>query len=90
MIDFIYAVILLIFGIISKVPMSTTWCFVGLLAGREIMLAVRKVSAFTIRQSIFISLKDILKVTIGFIVPLILGIFANPHVRKEYIESLGN
>ncbi len=37
-IDFLYGVILLIFKEWSKIPMSTTWVFVGLLAGRELML----------------------------------------------------
>jgi hypothetical protein len=38
--DFIYAIVLLIFQKISKVPMSTTWVFLGLLAGREIIIHV--------------------------------------------------
>ena len=39
-INFIYAAILYIFKIQSKVPMSTTWVFIGLLAGREIAMAI--------------------------------------------------
>lgn len=38
LIDFFYAVVLFIFGTISRMPMSTTWVFLGLLAGREIVL----------------------------------------------------
>ena len=34
-IDFIFGVILFVFKEISSVPMSTTWVFLGLLAGRE-------------------------------------------------------
>jgi hypothetical protein len=37
-IDFLYALILLFFKEFSKVPMSTTWVFLGLLAGREIAI----------------------------------------------------
>jgi len=37
-IDFIYALILLFFKEFSNVPMSTTWVFLGLLAGREIAI----------------------------------------------------
>jgi phosphate/sulfate permease len=37
-IDFLYALILLVFKEASHVPMSTTWVFIGLLAGREIAL----------------------------------------------------
>ena len=36
MIDLVYAFILLFFKMYSKIPMSTTWVFVGLLAGREL------------------------------------------------------
>lgn len=37
-IDFLYALILLFFKEYSNVPMSTTWVFIGLLAGREIAI----------------------------------------------------
>lgn len=48
-IDFLYGVVLLVFklgilsglGIDTKLPMSTTWVFLGLLAGREIGIAYR-------------------------------------------------
>ncbi len=40
-IDFLYAFTLLLFTTISKIPMSTTWVFVGLLAGREFMISNR-------------------------------------------------
>ena len=40
-IDFLYALILLFFKEFSKVPMSTTWVFLGLLAGREIAIRYR-------------------------------------------------
>ncbi|MEL6973478.1 MAG: hypothetical protein AAFO02_25200, partial [Bacteroidota bacterium] len=36
--DFLYALILLFFKEFSNVPMSTTWVFLGLLAGREIAI----------------------------------------------------
>jgi hypothetical protein len=40
-IDFLYALILLFFKQYSNVPMSTTWVFLGLLAGREIAIRYR-------------------------------------------------
>lgn len=40
-IDFIYGAILLYFAKINQIPMSTTWAFLGLLAGREIALTLR-------------------------------------------------
>jgi phosphate/sulfate permease len=39
-IDFIYGLILLVFKEWSNMPMSTTWVFLGLLAGREIALTL--------------------------------------------------
>ena len=39
MVDGVYFIILLVFKEWSKIPMSTTWVFVGLLAGREIAMA---------------------------------------------------
>jgi len=39
LVDFIYGIILFIFKEMSNVPMSTTWVFLGLLAGREIAIA---------------------------------------------------
>ncbi|MGK7920650.1 MAG: hypothetical protein AB4080_11660 [Trichodesmium sp.] len=38
-VDFIYGLILLFFKEFSKMPMSTTWVFIGLLAGREVAIA---------------------------------------------------
>jgi hypothetical protein len=37
-VDFIYGLLLLFFKEFSNVPMSTTWVFLGLLAGREIAI----------------------------------------------------
>lgn len=42
-IDFIYGLILFGFAGVSNVPMSTTWVFVGLLGGRELAMAIRKI-----------------------------------------------
>ncbi len=39
-IDFLFAVVLLIFKEVSRIPMSTTWVFLGVLAGREIALSM--------------------------------------------------
>ena len=37
-IDLIYAVILFYFKLHSKIPMSTTWVFLGLIGGREVAM----------------------------------------------------
>ena len=41
LIDFIYGLILLVFKEWSNMPMSTTWVFLGLLAGREIAMRMQ-------------------------------------------------
>ena len=61
--------------------MSTTWCFIGLLSGREISLAIRKVGR-TMKEALWMSGKDLLSVTIGFIISLIVGLGGNPAVRQ--------
>ena len=38
LVDLVYGIILIVFQQISKMPMSTTWVFLGLLAGREISI----------------------------------------------------
>ena len=38
-IDFVYAVILVVFKEYNEVPMSTTWVFIGLLCGREVAIS---------------------------------------------------
>lgn len=40
-IDFVYGLILLIFKEWSNMPMSTTWVFLGLLAGREVAMTLQ-------------------------------------------------
>ncbi|MEZ4896794.1 MAG: hypothetical protein R2806_08165 [Saprospiraceae bacterium] len=76
-VDFFYAIILLIFkddyfGLWGgKLPMSTTWVFIGLLAGREIairMVLNKVVSRNTIRMII----ADLLKVFFGLVVSVVL------------------
>jgi hypothetical protein len=72
-IDLIYGIILYIFkenylGLFeAKLPMSTTWVFIGLLAGREIGMQLnlyRKLNGMI--------LKDLLKVFFGLVVSVIL------------------
>ena len=66
-IDFIYALILLVFKEYSTIPMSTTWVFIGVLAGREYALTLslrHKEQIITIK----LIMQDIAKATIGLLV----------------------
>ncbi len=79
-IDLLYSVILYIFKFASKVPMSTTWVFVGLLAGREISMAARgaNTDGRTVTAALRLAGRDLLFVTIGFIISLLLAAAINP------------
>lgn len=69
-IDALYGVILLYFKELSNVPMSTTWVFIGLLAGRELAVRYR---LLTLDKSTFKDvLTDLGKVTFGLIVSIAL------------------
>lgn len=92
-VDLVYAVILFYFKMYSNVPMSTTWVFIGLLAGRELAIAIgkhgntKKRNAWRVR-AFRLARKDIFKALIGLIVSLILAIIINEGVRNEILELL--
>lgn len=68
-IDIIYAFLLLYFINLNNVPMSTTWVFIGLLAGREIALYQRL--RFESPKKMYKHIvKDLYKVTLGLIVSI--------------------
>ena len=69
-IDIIYAFLLMYFINLNNVPMSTTWVFIGLLAGREIALyqRLRFESPKKMHKHI---VKDLYKVTLGLIVSIV-------------------
>jgi hypothetical protein len=82
-IDFIYGLILLIKTLDSRIPMSTTWVFIGLLGGREVAMAWARVnSRRTIGQAFWLMGKDLLKVTIGLLISLLLALAINPVLRE--------
>ncbi len=90
-VDLVYAVILFYFKMYNKVPMSTTWVFIGLLAGREVAIALGKNAKAKKRgewviRAFNLAGKDILKATIGLIVSLILAFVINKGVRQEIID----
>tara|TARA_B110000285_G_C15089990_1_gene598508 strand:- start:257 stop:466 length:210 start_codon:yes stop_codon:yes gene_type:complete len=68
--------------------MSTTWCFVGLLAGREISLSIRKVSKNNIKDSLRMSGKDLGSVILGFVISLLVGAGGNKYVVQSISEFM--
>ena len=77
LIDFIYCIILFYFKLHSKVPMSTTWVFIGLLAGRELGMAIMKTGDKGILSSIKLGLKDMSYALIGLIISIAIAIGVN-------------
>lgn len=73
-VDLIYGVVLYFFKIQSNVPMSTTWVFIGLLAGREFAfsLGYRK-DGLTLRSAAKLMGRDAGKVIIGLLVSIALA-----------------
>ena len=80
--DFVYAVILYIFKFVSQIPMSTTWVFVGLLAGREIAMTSRGAGeeGRNVKTALQLAGRDLLYVTIGFVISVILAALINPAI----------
>ena len=76
-IDFFYGIVLLVFkqNILglwdAKLPMSTTWVFIGLLAGREIAMAYRLDNKLTLDELKGIGM-DLLKVFLGLAISVLL------------------
>ncbi len=87
-VDFIYAIILFVFKSVSKVPMSTTWVFIGLLGGREV--AINLVAAASERKNRLhvakMVFKDILLALIGLLVSIILAVSINRNLRDELLS----
>lgn len=69
-IDIIYAFLLLYFINLNNVPMSTTWVFIGLLAGREVALYQRL--RFESPKKMYKHIiKDLTKVVVGLFVSVV-------------------
>jgi len=85
-IDLLYGVILYVFKIWSKIPMSTTWVFIGLLSGRELGMSLSRSGDHDLRSVTVLILRDLARVTVGFLVSLILAAIINPTIRQGLFE----
>jgi hypothetical protein len=83
LIDLIYCVILFYFKLYSSVPMSTTWVFIGLLAGREIGMSIMRTSDNTLWSSIRLGLKDASYAILGLIISIAIAIGVNDQLTVE-------
>ncbi len=81
-IDIVYAVILIYFLNLNNIPMSTTWVFLGVLAGREIAL-YNRLRFITEKKVYKYILKDFTKALIGLVVSIMVVLLIN-HFDKIY------
>lgn len=91
-IDFIYAILLVYKLTVSTVPMSTTWVFLGLLAGREVGMSVRDSLNIgrPMGKVIKMIVKDLSYALFGLLVSVILAVSINPDVREELLRYFTN
>ena len=87
MIDAVYAVVLYYFRTVNRIPMSTTWVFLGLLSGREFAMWARSTSKFSFIKMLSMSAKDSLSALIGFVVSIWLASSVNPNVEASKIHE---
>lgn len=90
-IDFIYAILLVYKLRVSMIPMSTTWVFLGLLAGREVGMSIMDAKEMgkpmgKVAKMIF---KDLSYALFGLLVSILLAISINADVREEVLNYIG-
>ncbi len=84
-IDCVYAIILIYFQTVNNIPMSTTWVFLGVLAGREIAL-YNRLRFITEKKAYKHLIKDLTKAIIGLVVSIIVVFILNNH--RQIIDIL--
>lgn len=72
-IDFIYGFILLIFKEWSNMPMSTTWVFLGLLAGRQLAISLHMYQP-PLSDSAHLVMRDAFKAFVGLALSVLLAV----------------
>lgn len=89
LVDMVYAGVLYYFKMLNNVPMSTTWVFIGLLAGRELALLIGRSKDRSVKKVMLLIGKDLLFVSIGLFVSIVLALFSNEGLRNSIMSSLG-
>lgn len=87
-IDLVYGLILWVFKVVSNIPMSTTWVFIGLLAGREIAINVTraKQERRPRREIARLIGRDLLFVSLGLLISLIIAVIVNPRLGEGWLR----
>jgi hypothetical protein len=82
-VDFIYACLLYYLKVISTIPISTTWVFIGLLGGRELAINIKLYSKGNYIKALKMISKDALYAGIGLAVSLVLALSINENMRDQ-------
>jgi hypothetical protein len=72
-IDFTYASLLFYFKELNNIPMSTTWVFLGLIAGREYAFALTR-HAVSLARAVVDTAEDVAKAFIGIVISIDLAV----------------
>ncbi len=72
LIDLSYGLLLMGFGNLTNVPLSTTWAFIGILAGREIALNYR-MNQTEMGNTYKLIVKDLAKVNLGLAISILVA-----------------
>jgi hypothetical protein len=91
-VDLVYATLLFYLKVISTIPISTTWVFIGLLGGREVAINLMKKNPARrvkgIQKALYLVRKDALYAGIGLVVSIILALAINEDMRRDILEVL--
>jgi len=91
-VDLVYACLLYYFKVISTIPISTTWVFIGLLGGRELAIAItkrrQKRRNKSLKKAGSMLGRDLLYASIGLILSLLLAFAINSDLRDEIIDTV--
>jgi hypothetical protein len=91
-IDFIYAVLLIYKLTVSTVPMSTTWVFLGLLAGREVGMSLTGKGVHLghpMPKVLRMVFRDLSYALFGLFISILLAVSINEDVRREIFAMIG-
>jgi hypothetical protein len=93
-VDLIYACLLYYFKVISTIPISTTWVFIGLLGGRELAIAISKKRdkkrSKSLKKAGSMVGRDLLYASIGLILSLLLALAINKDLRNEVLDTVSS
>lgn len=86
-IDFLYASLLFFFKELSDIPMSTTWVFLGLIAGREYGFALTR-QAVRLTAAVIDTAEDVAKAFIGIVISIDLAVGLPALAQRAAGEAL--